>query len=93
MSKAIKADRLRSIYSFGDETMAYAAEEDEKPVLCRHASDSKAHQRRRRIFGKSGRPNTPRQLQAVGREIEHAAKETYLITRLSFTLLRYLGYT
>lgn len=91
MSTAIQADRLRPIYSFGDETMAYAAEDEQKPVLHRLASDSKA--KPRRIFGKTGRPSTPRQLHAVGREIEHAAKETYLITRLSFTLLRYLGYT
>ncbi|XP_030512309.2 isoprenylcysteine alpha-carbonyl methylesterase ICME-like [Rhodamnia argentea] len=29
--------------------------------------------------------------QSFGREISHAAAETYLITRLAFTLLRYLG--
>ncbi|XP_024974232.1 probable isoprenylcysteine alpha-carbonyl methylesterase ICMEL2 [Cynara cardunculus var. scolymus] len=29
--------------------------------------------------------------QSFGREIGHAASETYLITRLAFTLLRYLG--
>ncbi|KAF3443933.1 hypothetical protein FNV43_RR13623 [Rhamnella rubrinervis] len=91
MSTAIQADRLHPIYSFGDETMASAAEDDKRPVLHRFASDSKGLQRKRRIFGKTGRPTTPRQLQAVGREIEHAAKETYLITRLTFTLLRYLG--
>ncbi|GKE43164.1 hypothetical protein Tco_1470448, partial [Tanacetum coccineum] len=28
---------------------------------------------------------------SLGREIGHAASETYLITRLAFTLLRYLG--
>ncbi|KAK6279705.1 hypothetical protein POUND7_019972 [Theobroma cacao] len=29
---------------------------------------------------------------SFSREIGHAAAETYLVTRLSFTLLRYLGY-
>lgn len=98
MSMATKADRLRPVYSFGDETLAYTADDDSgggerKPVLSRLATDSQTLQRRRRVFMKTGRPSTPRQLQAVGRELEHAAKETYLITRLTFTLLRYLGYS
>lgn len=45
-------------------------------------------QRRRRLAGK---PSRPRRQQSFSRDIEHAAKETYLITRLTFTLLRYLG--
>ncbi|KAI6670497.1 hypothetical protein NL676_005382 [Syzygium grande] len=47
---------------------------------------------RRRASGKAaaGGRRFGRQ-QSFGREIGHAAAETYLITRLSFTLLRYLG--
>ncbi|KAJ4707151.1 Isoprenylcysteine alpha-carbonyl methylesterase ICME [Melia azedarach] len=45
-------------------------------------------QRRRRPPGKAGKP---RRQQSFGRDIGHAAAETYLITRLTFILLRYLG--
>lgn len=46
------------------------------------------HQRRRRHAGKQ----PPRRQNSFSRDIGHAAAETYLVTRLSFTLLRYLGY-
>ncbi|EOA30699.1 hypothetical protein CARUB_v10013836mg [Capsella rubella] len=49
---------------------------------------------RRRVSGKSssvdGSPRFCRQ-QSLGRDIGHAAAETYLITQLSFNLLGYLG--
>lgn len=46
---------------------------------------------RRRVLGKSSAPQICRQ-QSLTRDIGHAAAETYLITRLSFDLLGYLGY-
>ncbi|XP_010549954.1 PREDICTED: probable isoprenylcysteine alpha-carbonyl methylesterase ICMEL2 [Tarenaya hassleriana] len=52
-----------------------------------------AEQIRRRVsrkFSVDGKPRICRQ-QSFGRDIGHAAAETYLITRLSFKLLRYLG--
>jgi hypothetical protein len=50
---------------------------------------------RRRVSGKSPVDEGPRRIfrqQSFGRDIGHAAAETYLITGLSFKLLRYLGY-
>ncbi|KAL3719379.1 hypothetical protein ACJRO7_004351 [Eucalyptus globulus] len=45
---------------------------------------------RRRAAVKAGSRRFGRE-QSLGRDIGHAAAETYLITRLTFTLLRYLG--
>lgn len=50
---------------------------------------------RRRVSGKSPVDGGSRRIcrqQSFGRDIGHAAAETYLITGLSFKLLRYLGY-
>ncbi|XP_024923371.2 isoprenylcysteine alpha-carbonyl methylesterase ICME isoform X2 [Ziziphus jujuba] len=87
-----EADRISS--SLGGES----TEDDKKPFLPRiitggggGGGDSKNQSRRRLVSKSVVGPSTPRHLKAVGREIEHAAKETYLITRLAFTLLRYLG--
>ncbi|XP_062150511.1 isoprenylcysteine alpha-carbonyl methylesterase ICME-like [Alnus glutinosa] len=53
---------------------------------------AKSHQRRRRPAGKPGTPPSPaRRTQSFSQDFGHAAAETYLVTRLSFTLLRYLG--
>ncbi|KAK6913466.1 hypothetical protein RJ641_023067 [Dillenia turbinata] len=50
------------------------------------------YQRRRRLAAKStSLPASFSRSQSFSREIGHAAAETYLITRLTFTLLRYLG--
>ncbi|VVA96211.1 unnamed protein product [Arabis nemorensis] len=48
---------------------------------------------RRRVSGKSSPDESPRfcRQQSFGRDIGHAAAETYLVTRLSFNLLGYLG--
>lgn len=57
---------------------------------------SSPEQVRRRVpSGKSSPDGSPRicRQQSFGREIGHAAAETYLITRLSFNLLGYLGYS
>uniref|UniRef100_A0A0D3CN87 protein-S-isoprenylcysteine alpha-carbonyl methylesterase n=1 Tax=Brassica oleracea var. oleracea TaxID=109376 RepID=A0A0D3CN87_BRAOL len=53
-------------------------------------ADSDKGKVRRRVMGKSSVPQICRQ-QSFGRDIGHAAAETYLITRLSFDLLGYLG--
>ncbi|KAF3611989.1 hypothetical protein DY000_02051639 [Brassica cretica] len=53
-------------------------------------ADSDKGKVRRRVMGKSSAPQICRQ-QSFGRDIGHAAAETYLITRLSFDLLGYLG--
>ncbi|GAY46219.1 hypothetical protein CUMW_095290 [Citrus unshiu] len=50
---------------------------------------SNNQQRRRRPAG--SKPEKPRRQNSFSRDIGHAAAETYLITRLTFTLLRYLG--
>ncbi|KAG5399260.1 hypothetical protein IGI04_021074 [Brassica rapa subsp. trilocularis] len=53
-------------------------------------ADSDKGKVRRRVLRKSSAPQICRQ-QSFGRDIGHAAAETYLITRLSFDLLGYLG--
>ncbi|KAL5581996.1 hypothetical protein UlMin_014438 [Ulmus minor] len=81
-------DHLRPCSSLGDEKFV---DSDDQPFLSRVVSDplgKSDHQRRRRVAGK---PMRPLRQQTFSRDIGHAAKETYLITRLSFKLLRYLG--
>jgi hypothetical protein len=61
-----------------------------KPLI---SNGAKNHQRRRRASSQpSAAPTRPCQTQSFSRDIGHAAAETYLVTSLSFTLLRYLGY-
>ncbi|XP_015583520.1 probable isoprenylcysteine alpha-carbonyl methylesterase ICMEL2 isoform X4 [Ricinus communis] len=48
-------------------------------------------QQPRRRVSAAGRPAKPERQQSFSRDIGHAACETYLLTRLTFTLLRYLG--
>ncbi|KAK9924761.1 hypothetical protein M0R45_033113 [Rubus argutus] len=67
-----------------------------KPLLSKFLSfpttaSTSNQQRRRRVAAKIGSAPRPSRQQSFGRDIGHAAKETYLITRLSFTLLQYLG--
>lgn len=66
---------------------------DTNPLLSRVLSHTnmgttKKHRRRR----SASRPSQPVRRQSFSRDIGHAAAETYLVTRLSFKLLRYLGY-
>ncbi|KAF5479291.1 hypothetical protein F2P56_000125 [Juglans regia] len=69
---------------------------DTKPLLSSKLSNytdaANSHQRRRRASANasSGRPS-PGRAQSFSRDLGHAAAETYLVTRLTFTLLRYLG--
>ncbi|GLT41185.1 hypothetical protein SLA2020_152680 [Shorea laevis] len=56
---------------------------DARPLI--GTTTNNHHQRRRRVAGKSSQQ--PKRQQSFSR----AAAETYLVTRLSFTLLRYLG--
>ncbi|CAA0832738.1 Isoprenylcysteine alpha-carbonyl methylesterase ICME [Striga hermonthica] len=74
---------LSSLDSIGEIT-----EETESDTLVRMSSFPLNQQRRRRVGCKAARP---RRQQSFGREIGHAAAETYLLTRLSFKLLSYLG--
>ncbi|PNX65139.1 isoprenylcysteine alpha-carbonyl methylesterase ICME-like protein [Trifolium pratense] len=46
----------------------------------------------RRVSGKNNHRPRPDRQRSFTRDIEHVAAETYLITRLAFTLLQYLGY-
>ncbi|PIA63443.1 hypothetical protein AQUCO_00201054v1 [Aquilegia coerulea] len=72
-----------------------------KPILSKDHSTSfsknlKNQQRRRKVTnnGSSSGTSASRFLsrqQSFRRDVEHAAAETFLLTRLSFTLLRYLG--
>ncbi|KAL2241592.1 isoprenylcysteine alpha-carbonyl methylesterase ICME [Sesamum indicum] len=71
-------------------------EEMETDVLVRVSSFPTApalnQQRRRRVGNKSpSLAKRPCRQQSFSREIGHAAAETYLLTRLSFKLLSYLG--
>ncbi|BFG26375.1 hypothetical protein CerSpe_126490 [Prunus speciosa] len=73
-----------------------AQDMDAKPLLSRFLSYPIANtntnpQRRRRLSAKLASAPRPLRQQSFGRDIGHAAKETYLITSLSFTLLQYLG--
>ncbi|KAB2613719.1 isoprenylcysteine alpha-carbonyl methylesterase ICME-like [Pyrus ussuriensis x Pyrus communis] len=95
---ASETDRLlRQSSSSAAEDMAENGDAS-KPFLCRFLSypvantNTSSHKRRRRLAEKfaSAAPR-PRRQQSFSRDIGHAAKETYLITSLSFTLLRYLG--
>ncbi|XP_034707999.1 isoprenylcysteine alpha-carbonyl methylesterase ICME-like isoform X2 [Vitis riparia] len=52
---------------------------------------TKKHRRRRSASRPSPAPSQPLRRQSFSRDIGHAAAETYLVTRLSFKLLRYLG--
>ncbi|KAI5442621.1 hypothetical protein KIW84_011598 [Lathyrus oleraceus] len=55
------------------------------------ASPNNHREHLRRLAGKNNhRPRPTRQRSFTG-DIEHVAAETYLITHLAFTLLRYLG--
>ncbi|CAH2055298.1 unnamed protein product [Thlaspi arvense] len=88
------AERCRSMPSMASELKEVGpADSDEMELL--HGSNrlSSPEKVRRRVSGKSSADKTPRvcRQQSFGRDIGHAAAETYLITRLSFNLLGYLG--
>ncbi|CAN6574520.1 unnamed protein product [Malus baccata var. baccata] len=97
---ASETDRLLRQSSFSAaEDMAEDADAS-KPFLCRFLSypvantNTSSHKRRRRLaekFASTAPRRLTRRQQSFSRDIGHAAKETYLITSLSFTLLRYLG--
>ncbi|XP_061359749.1 isoprenylcysteine alpha-carbonyl methylesterase ICME-like [Gastrolobium bilobum] len=48
-------------------------------------------EKHRRVAGKNGHRHRPARQSSFRKDIGHVASETYLITRLAFTLLRYLG--
>ncbi|KAM5581022.1 putative isoprenylcysteine alpha-carbonyl methylesterase ICMEL2 [Rosa sericea] len=89
---------MDSTASLRQSSSSAAAEEvmemETKPLLTKFLTypPPVAAQRRRAKLGSSSlaTPRPSRQ-NSFGRDIGHAAKETYLITSLSFTLLQYLG--
>lgn len=100
ISPANRTDHCRPFPSFniqkakGKEEMI---ELDTEPLrsskVFGYTDGAKSHQRRRRSSGEPGTPpSPPRRTQSFSQDFGHAAAETYLVTRLSFTLLRYLGY-
>lgn len=94
LSSANSSDHLRPVSSSGDESVI--EDVDDKPFLSRIVNDpiGNCNRQTRRRFAErqiSGNPNYPSRQQYVRSYIGHAAKETYLVTRLSFTLLGYLG--
>ncbi|XP_062106362.1 isoprenylcysteine alpha-carbonyl methylesterase ICME [Humulus lupulus] len=98
-SPVIQSEHLRSSSSLdiGRDLVDFDDGKD-RPLLDRLVSEPVAnsnHQRRRRVGAQAAASaaalNRPRRQQSFTRDFGHAAKETYLITGLSFTLLRYLG--
>lgn len=70
--------------SLDDETIS-------KPFLHGIPAFTSNHQRRRRVANDN--PLLHAKRPSFRRDVGHAAAETYLLTRLSFKLLRYLGYS
>lgn len=66
------------------------------PLLSRDLSSNNGHgtakHKPRRRAAAAGKLSKAKRQQSFSRDIGHAASETYLLTRLTFTLLRYLGY-
>lgn len=75
-------------YSPVKQTPTPTEEEDMRNSVISRSSSAPPTVARRRLEKRS--PSLCRS-QSLGREIGHAASETYLITRLAFILLRYLG--
>ncbi|KAJ8631117.1 hypothetical protein MRB53_024440 [Persea americana] len=85
-------------------TSAIPREETDRPIISSLSVDDRSisksflrriptftsnHQRRRRVA--SDNPLRPARRTSFSRDVGHAAAETFLLTRLSFKLLRYLG--
>ncbi|WCJ25420.1 alpha/beta-Hydrolases superfamily protein [Euphorbia peplus] len=74
-------------HSFPSDTMSDSLLLPASPRYKKAASVTFDSQPRRR----AGKPTMLERQQSFGRDIGHAASETYLLTRLTITLLRYLG--
>lgn len=93
-SMAAPADRLRPVVKFSGQGIRFDDDDSTqtRPLLSRMLTYPIGifhHQLRRRLG--VGKPQVPRRQQSFSRDFGHAAAETFLITRLSFTLLRSLG--
>ncbi|CAK9317900.1 unnamed protein product [Citrullus colocynthis] len=90
---AAPADRLRPVVKFSSQGIRFDEDSAEtRPLLSRMLNYPIGiihHQLRRRLG--AGKPQVPGRQQSFSRDLGHAAAETLLITRLSFTLLRSLG--
>uniref|UniRef100_A0A1J3F1X4 protein-S-isoprenylcysteine alpha-carbonyl methylesterase n=1 Tax=Noccaea caerulescens TaxID=107243 RepID=A0A1J3F1X4_NOCCA len=88
-------ERCRPMTSTVSEIEEVIPEESDRTTLLNGSNGlSSTEPVRRRVSGKFPVDGGPRRVcrqQSFGREISHAASETYLITGLSFKLLRYLG--
>uniref|UniRef100_A0A7N0UIU3 Uncharacterized protein n=1 Tax=Kalanchoe fedtschenkoi TaxID=63787 RepID=A0A7N0UIU3_KALFE len=73
-----------------DDSVGGLKKDQMSPLLFRVSSQNCVQQRRRRPLDDQTRLSLRRQ-QSLSKDIGRAAAETYLITRLSITLLRYLG--
>lgn len=93
-SMAAPADRLRPVVKFSGQGIRFDEDDstETRPLLSRMLTYPIGifhHQLRRRLG--VGKPQVLRRQQSFSRDFGHAAAETFLITRLSFTLLRSLG--
>ncbi|KAK9272737.1 hypothetical protein L1049_003114 [Liquidambar formosana] len=92
MAPSIQADRLHRFSSFQDGDEKAVETDSLLYKVSMNTNITSNQQRRRRVgSGKAPPPSSPRRQQSLSRDIGHAAAETYLITWLSFKLLRYLG--
>lgn len=91
------ADRCRPMYSTASSELKEAGPAEKSPQMellhgfNRLSSPDKVRRRVSTKYSAEKPPQISRQ-QSFGREIGHAAAETYLVTRLTFNLLGYLGY-
>lgn len=85
---------LPAMASLSDRRRVLPASDAEPQLSAETDSVSNNHrEKQRRVAGRnSPRPRPVRQ-RSFKRDFERVAAETYLITRLTFTLLQYLGYT
>ena len=90
---AATADRLRPVVTFAGQGIRFDQDSAETPPLLSRMLSYPIgiihHQLSRRLG--AGKPQPPRRQQSFSRDFGHAAAETVLVTRLSFTLLRSLG--
>ncbi|KAL5723500.1 putative isoprenylcysteine alpha-carbonyl methylesterase icmel1 [Ranunculus cassubicifolius] len=80
--------------SICNQTSSMSIEEEEEMIPILSSADCNIHiqqqqNRRRKVAGIP--PPTRRNSNSFRRDVGHAAAETFLLTRLTFTLLRYLG--
>ncbi|KAK7271774.1 hypothetical protein RJT34_27948 [Clitoria ternatea] len=76
--------------AFSDRRRTLLAADVDAQTMTNSAANNH-HQKPRRVARKNSHRHRPARRSSLRRDIGHVAAETYLITRLAFTLLRYLG--